>query len=80
MKRKKIVYTDGPRSLTNAKAIEDIFPRPEDLLLEDETIRVSINLTRNTVEAFKRFASEHDTKYQRVIRRLLDEFAARHLL
>lgn len=76
--KKRRRYTEGPESLKTAKVIEDIFPSPEDLLLEDETIRISINLTKSTVESFKRFANEHDTKYQRVIRRLLDEFAAQH--
>ncbi len=78
--KNKVVYTDGPESLKRAVVTKDIFPSPEDLLLEDVTVRISINLTKSTVDGFKRFAKKHNTKYQRVIRKLLDEFATQHSL
>jgi predicted DNA binding CopG/RHH family protein len=51
---------------------------PQELVLKDETVKVSIALSKASVEFFKNEAKKHDTQYQKMIRRLLDEYTARH--
>jgi len=58
--------------------IDDFLPSPEELALKEETVKVSISLSRASVECFKKEAKKHNTQYQKMIRRLLDEYSAHH--
>ena len=71
----KIKYTDKP--IGKVKVISDFLPSPEELVLKDETVKVTIALSKASVEFFKKEAKKHNTQYQKMIRRLLDEYAAR---
>ena len=73
----KIRYTDEP--LGNLKIVPDFLPRPEDLVFRDEGVKVTITLSRSSVEFFKAEARKHNTQYQRMIRRLLDAYAEHQL-
>lgn len=73
----KIKYTDEP--LENLKVVPDFLPPPEDLVFRDEGIKVTIALSKRSVEFFKNQARKHNTQYQRMIRRLLDAYAEHHL-
>jgi predicted DNA binding CopG/RHH family protein len=72
--KKRIVYTDEP--LGKVKVITDFLPSPEELALKDETVKITIALSKSSVEFFKKEAKKHNTQYQKMIRRLLDEYAA----
>jgi len=72
----KIHYTDEP--LGNLKVVPDFLPRPEDLVFRDEGVKVTISLSKRSVEFFKSEARKHRTQYQRMIRRLLDAYAERY--
>ena len=72
----KIRYTDEP--LGNLKIIPDFLPPPEDLVFRDEGVKVTIALSKRSVEFFKDQARKHNTQYQRMIRRLLDAYAEHH--
>jgi predicted DNA binding CopG/RHH family protein len=41
-------------------------------------VKVTIALSRRSVDFFKREARKNNTQYQRMIRRLLDTYTARH--
>jgi predicted DNA binding CopG/RHH family protein len=58
------------------KVISDFLPSPEELVLKDETVKVTIALSKTSVEFFKKEAKKYNTQYQKMIRRLLDEYAA----
>jgi len=73
---KNIRYTDEP--LGRLKVVPDFLPRPEDLVFRDEGIKVTIALSKRSVEFFKTEARKHSTQYQRMIRRLLDAYAEHH--
>ena len=70
----KIKYTDEP--IGKVKVISDFLPSPEELALKDETVKVTIALSKASVEFFKNEAKKYNTQYQKMIRRLLDEYAA----
>ena len=72
----KIRYTEEP--LGGAEVIPDFLPRPEDLVFRDEGVKVTIALSKRSVEFFKSEAQKHNTQYQRMIRRLLDAYAEHH--
>lgn len=72
----KIRYTDEP--LGRLKVVPDFLPKPEDLVLQDEGVKITIALSKRSVEFFKREAEKHGTQYQRMIRRLLDAYAQHH--
>ena len=72
----KIRYTDEP--LGDLRVVPDFLPRPEDLVFREEGIKVTIALSKRSVEFFKSEARKHNTQYQRMIRRLLDAYAAHH--
>jgi hypothetical protein len=73
----KIKYTGEP--LGKIRVVPDFLPRPEDLVFRDEGVKVTLSLSKRSVEFFKHEATKHNTQYQRMIRRLLDAYAEHHL-
>jgi len=71
----KIKYTDEP--IGKVERITDFLPSPEEIELKEETTEVTISLSKASVEFFKSEAKKHNTQYQKMIRRLLDEYAFR---
>lgn len=74
--KSRIEYSDEP--MDEVAVVDDFLPPPEDLALREETVKVTLQLTRSSVEFFKREAAIHHTPYQRMIRRLLNEYTSRH--
>lgn len=72
----KIKYTNEP--LGSPKVVADFLPRPEDLVFQDEGVKVTIALSKRSVDFFKIEAQKNNTQYQRMIRRLLDAYAEHH--
>ena len=72
----RIKYTDEP--LGRLKIVPDFLPRPEDLAFREEGVKVTLALSKRSVEFFKNEARKHKTQYQRMIRRLLDAYAEHH--
>jgi hypothetical protein len=67
----KIRYTDEP---IGAKVIQDFLPPPEELAFREEGVKVTIALSKKSVEFFKSEATKHHTQYQRMIRKLIDTY------
>ena len=72
----KIRYADEP--LGYLEVVPDFLPRPKDLVFRDEGVRVTISLSKRTVDFFKEAARKHNTQYQRVVRQLLDAYVQRY--
>ena len=72
----KIKYTDEP--LGKPQVIPDFLPSPEDLVFRDDGVKITLALSKRSVDFFKREAEKHNTQYQRMIRRLLDAYAEHH--
>ena len=60
--------------LSNLKAATDILPTPDDLAYREDSIKITITLSKKSVEFFKAEATKRQTQYQRMIRRLLDSY------
>jgi len=68
----KIKYTDEP--IGEVEVVADFLPSPEELAFKEDTVKVTISLSKSSVDFFKNEAKKHDTKYQQMIRRLLDAY------
>jgi len=68
----RISYTDEP--LGRVQVIADFLPSPAELAFREEGVKVTLALSRKSVEFFKSEAQKHHTQYQRMIRRLLDAY------
>lgn len=75
MPQKRVKYTDGP--IGKVKVVTDFLPSPDELVLKEETVKVTLSLTKESVEFFKTEAERRHTHYQTMIRRLLDEYTHR---
>jgi len=71
--RKKIKYTD--EDIGKIKIIPDFLPSPENLVIREETEKVTLSLTKSSIDFFKRVAKKNHTKYQKMIRNLLSQYA-----
>ena len=69
-------YSDGP--IGDVELIDDFLPSPEELAFREDTVKVTIALSKSSVEFFKDKALENNTAYQKMIRRLLDSYVNRH--
>lgn len=76
MKKRKVKYTDEP--IGHVEVVEDFLPPPSDLVLRDETVKVTLSLTKESVDFFKQEAKTHHTQYQKMIRSLLDQYAQKY--
>jgi hypothetical protein len=68
----KIKYTDEPIGKT--RVVADFLPSPADLAFREEGVKVTLALSKRSVDFFKSEAAKHRTQYQRMIRRLLDGY------
>lgn len=74
----KIRYTD--ESLGKTQVVADFLPSPGELAFREEGVKITLALSKKSIEFFKSEASKHHTQYQRMIRRLLDSYVDAHAL
>ena len=74
----KIKYTDEP--LGKTQVVTDFLPSPGELAFREEGVKVTLALSKKSIEFFKSEATKHHTQYQRMIRRLLDADVDAHAL
>jgi len=60
------------------RVVRDFLPPPEELAFKEEQVKVTISLSKWSVDFFKEEAKKHRTQYQKMIRRLLDVYVAQH--
>jgi hypothetical protein len=69
----KAKYMDEP--LGKLEVVPDFLPSPKELVRREDTVKVTISLSKSSVAFFKREAENHHTQYKTVISRLLDAYA-----
>jgi len=72
----KTKYTDEP--IGPLKIVPDFLPAPEELVFKEDTVKVTIALSKESVDFFKDEAEKHHTQFQKMIRRLLDAYTLAH--
>ena len=73
---KKIIYTDEP--IGNVKIIPDFLPSPAELAFSEEAVKVTLALSKKSIDFFKSEAAKNHTQYQRMIRKLVDSYVEAH--
>ncbi len=73
----KIKYTN--ELIGEVRIIPDFLPSPSELAFKEEGVKVTLALSKKSLEFFKTEASKHHTQYQRMIRRLLDAYVDTHV-
>jgi len=72
--KKKIKYSN--EEIGKVEVIKDFLPKPEDLIFKEDTVKVTLNLSKSSIEFFKEIAQKHGSQYQKVIRNLLDRYTS----
>lgn len=73
MSNRTVKYTSG--EIGNVRVIEDFLPSPDALVTREENVKVTLSLSRRSVDFFKRTAKQRRVPYQRMIRALVDAYA-----
>ena len=75
MSRKTPRYAAG--EIGKVKVVNDFLPPPDQLVLRESNVKVTLSLSRRSVDFFKREAQKQQVPYQRMIRALVDAYAER---
>jgi predicted DNA binding CopG/RHH family protein len=59
------------------RVIKDFLPAPDDLVPREDNVKVTLSLSRRSLDFFKREARKRRVPYQRMIRALVDTYAER---
>jgi hypothetical protein len=76
MKKRTIKYTEGEIGRIGP-VMTDFLPPPDQLVLRESNVKVTLSLSQKSVEFFKRQAKKQHVPYQRMIRALVDAYAER---
>ncbi len=76
MKKTRIKYTDEP--MGELRVVKDFLPPPDQLVLKEENVKVTIALKKSSIEFFKKEAKKHSTSYQKMIRQVIDWYASHY--
>lgn len=74
--KSRIKYTNEP--MGKVRVVKDFLPTPDQLAFKEEKVKVTISLSRSSLDFFKKQAHRHHTAYQKMIRNLLDAYASQH--
>ena len=74
--KKKTGYTNEPMGET--KVVKDFLPPPEKLVLKESNVKITISLSKASVDFFKKEAKKHSTSYQKMIRRVIDVYTEQY--
>lgn len=69
-------YTN--ESLGKIKIVPDFLPSPDELVMKEETVKVTLSLSKASVDYFKELAEKKHTHYQKMIRVLLDKYTSHY--
>jgi predicted DNA binding CopG/RHH family protein len=73
MSNRTVKYTDG--EIGRVRVVEDFLPPPDALVAREDNVKVTIELSRRSVDFFKAAAKARRVPYQRMIRALVDAYA-----
>ncbi|MEI6259130.1 MAG: hypothetical protein WCR46_04390 [Deltaproteobacteria bacterium] len=73
--KRKISYKNAPKEIAEAIAsseiIDDFLPLPDKLVLKEQSVRITINLSVPVVKFFKENAGKSGIPYQHMIKKYL---------
>ncbi len=73
MSSRTVKYTAG--EIGRLRVVKDFLPAPDALVPREENVKVTLSLSRRSVDFFKHAAKARRVPYQRMIRALVDAYA-----
>ncbi len=59
--------------------IKDVLPSPDKLVAPKDEIKITLALSRRSIEFFKAQARRNHSKYQRMIKEVVDRYATHYI-
>jgi predicted DNA binding CopG/RHH family protein len=75
MRNKTVRYTTAEIGIV--RVIDDFLPSPANLMPREDNVKITLSLSRRSLDFFKREAKKRRVPYQRMIRALVDTYAER---
>ena len=76
MSKKMVRYTEG--EIGEVEMVQDFLPHPKNLVLKNDAVKVTLSLSKKSIDFFKAQAHIHHVPYQRMIKSLIDEYTAKY--
>jgi predicted DNA binding CopG/RHH family protein len=73
MSSRTVKYSAG--EIGRVRVVQDFLPAPDALVPREENVKVTLSLSRRSVDFFKLAAKARRVPYQRMIRALVDAYA-----
>lgn len=77
MKKKTVQYTKG--EMGSFTVIPSFLPPPDQLVFREDNEKVTLQLSRKSLDLFRQAAKKLHVPYQRMIRNLVDQYAEQQL-
>src|SRR4030042_7166284 len=75
--KSKIKYTDD-EPMGKLRVVGDFLPPPERLVLREDKVKITISLSKTSIDFFKKEARRNRTSYQKMIRQVIDSYASHY--
>ena len=76
--KQKTKYSDAPSDISDAieksNRVTDFLPPPEELIRREENVKITIHLSKQSVDFFKQKATDLGVPYQSMIKQVLDHY------
>jgi len=80
--KKKIVYENAPKGISlgisKSVRIDDFLPTPDMLVFKEATVKVTLNLSKDSIDFFKQEAKKKGVPYQKMIKNLIDMYTHKY--
>jgi predicted DNA binding CopG/RHH family protein len=70
-------YTDEPLQI--GERVKDFLPPPSELVKREETVKVTLELTKRSIDLFKQQAQQDNIPYEYILQAIIDAYAKQHL-
>ena len=74
--KNKTKYTE--ESMGKLRIVKDFLPPPDQLVLKEDNMKVTLSLKKSSITFFKEQAKTHKTSYQKMIREVVDWYASHY--
>jgi len=72
--KNKTKYTNEP--MGRMRIVDDFLPRPDELILKEDKVKITLSLSRESLDFFKKEAKKQKISYQKMIRKVIDIYAS----
>jgi predicted DNA binding CopG/RHH family protein len=73
MSNRNVKYTAG--EIGRVRIIDDFLPSPDELVPREDNVKITLSLSRRSLDFFKRESKKRRVPYQRMIRAVVDYYA-----